>query len=122
MQRQEIQAAEADGKFAFPLPARLLAIEGVQPLHLRVAEVGDLGPRMRRIRLADVPEGFTYKPGQDIMFVLGGGERPLSRRYTIRNYDQASNTVELNVVAHGVHGTGAHWASTTQPGDRINAV
>ena len=25
-------------------------------------------------------------------------------------------------VAHGVHGPGAEWASTTQPGDRINGV
>jgi NADPH-dependent ferric siderophore reductase len=77
---------------------------------------------MRRIRLAGVPEGFSYKAGQDIMFVLGGGERPLSRRYTIRRHDPASNTLELNIVAHGVHGPGARWAATTQPGDRINAV
>jgi NADPH-dependent ferric siderophore reductase len=56
------------------------------------------------------------------MLVLSGGERPLSRRYTIRGFDQSSRTLELNIVAHGVHGPGAEWASQTQPGDRINGV
>jgi NADPH-dependent ferric siderophore reductase len=78
---------------------------------------------MRRIRLGgSALEDFTYQPGQDVMFVLSGGERPLSRRYTIRGFDQASKTLELNIVAHGVHGPGADWASQTQAGDRINGV
>ena len=78
---------------------------------------------MRRILLtADGLADFAYQPGQDIMLVLGGGERPLSRRYTIRGYDAATRTVELNIVAHGIHGPGAEWASTTQAGDRLNGV
>ncbi|MCA1645819.1 MAG: siderophore-interacting protein [Chloroflexi bacterium] len=56
------------------------------------------------------------------MLVLGGGDRPLSRRYSIRRFDRLTNCVELNVVAHGVHGPGAAWASSTQPGDRVNGV
>jgi len=56
------------------------------------------------------------------MLVLSGGERPLCRRYTIRGFDPASSTLELNIVAHGVQGPGAEWASATQPGDRVNGV
>jgi NADPH-dependent ferric siderophore reductase len=78
---------------------------------------------MRRIRFTGKGlDDFTYQAGQDLMLVLSGGERPLSRRYTIRSFDQPSRTLELNVVAHGVHGPGAEWASTTQPGDRINGL
>ena len=110
-------------KFDFPVPPRLLTIPGVGPLELEVVEAVDLGPRMRRILLTGRGlEEFTYEPGQDVMLVLGGGERPLSRRYSIRGCDPSSKTLELNIVAHGVHGPGAGWASTTQPGDRINGV
>ena len=112
-----------DDRFAFPLTPRLLSIPGVRGLELQVAEASDLGPRMRRIRLtgADLA-GFTYEPGQDVMLVMSGGERPLSRRYTIRGFDPAARTLELNIVAHGVHGPGATWACATQPGDRVNGV
>ena len=110
-------------KWAFPVTQRLASIQGVRPLELEVVEVADLGANMRRIRLGgSALQDFTYQPGQDVMLVLSGGERPLSRRYTIRGFDQASKTLELNIVAHGVHGPGAEWASQTQPGDRINGV
>ena len=92
-------------------------------LELEVADVSDLGPRMRRIRLTGAGlDDFSYEPGQDVMLVLGGGERALSRRYTIRAHDARSKTLELNVVAHGVHGPGAEWAASTRPGDRVNGV
>jgi len=109
--------------FEFPLPARLLTIPGVVPLELEVCEATDLGPRMRRIRLAGRGlEDFSFQPGQDVMLVLGGGERPLSRRYSIRAFDRVTKTLELNVVAHGVHGPGAEWAASARPGDRVNGV
>jgi NADPH-dependent ferric siderophore reductase len=109
-------------RFAFPVPTRLLGIEGVQPLSLEVSEVADLGPHMRRIRLAGAGPDFSHKAGQDVMLVLGGGERPLSRRYTIRSHDPRRDLLELNLVTHGIHGPGAEWAESTQPGDRINGV
>src|ERR1043166_2676322 len=109
--------------FAFPLPQRLLSIPGVRPLELEVVEAADMGPRMRCIRVtADNLRDFTYEPGQDVMLVLSGGERPLSRRYSIRGFDERTATLELNVVAHGVHGPGARWAASTESGDRVNGV
>jgi NADPH-dependent ferric siderophore reductase len=106
------------------LPASLLAIPGVQPLDLEVAELADLGPRMRRIRLHGQDlDTFVYQPGQDVMLVLGQvGDRPLSRRYSIRGLDRRRRLLELNVVAHGVDGPGARWAATARPGDRVVGV
>lgn len=109
---------------AFPLPARLLGIPGVQPLKLEVVEVADLGQRMRRIRLtADSLGDFAYRAGQDVLLVLGGTpERPLSRRYSIRNLDQRARILELNIVTYGVHGPGAQWAASARVGDRVDGV
>jgi NADPH-dependent ferric siderophore reductase len=102
----------------------VLGIPGVQPLELEVRAVADLGPRMRRILLhAPVLRDFTYQPGQDVMLVLGqAGDRPLSRRYTIRQVDRQQAILELNVVAHGPNGPGARWAAAVQPGDHVNGV
>jgi NADPH-dependent ferric siderophore reductase len=95
----------------------------VRSLELEVVDAVDLGARMRRILLTgDGLDDFTYQAGQDLMLVLSGGERPLSRRYTIRSFDSRTRAFELNVVAHGVLGPGAEWAATTQPGDRVNGV
>jgi NADPH-dependent ferric siderophore reductase len=108
-----------------PLPASVLGIPGVQPLEMQVVELGDLGPRMRRIllRAPAFDNSFAYQPGQDIMLVLGqAGDRPLSRRYSIRGLDRARGALELNVVVHGVHGPGAGWASAVQVGDAVNGV
>ena len=117
------QQIDVRDRFRFPLPQRVVSIPGVRPLEMEVAEADDMGGRTRRIRLGSPGlAGFSYEPGQDVMLVLSGGERPLSRRYTIRGFDPKSNTLELNIVAHGVHGPGAEWASSTRAGDRVNGV
>jgi NADPH-dependent ferric siderophore reductase len=108
-------------RWAFPIPPRIASIPGAKPLELETVEAADIGPRMRRIRLGGPAlQDFSYQPGQDVMLVLSGGERPLCRRYTIRGMREGA--LELNIVAHGVHGPGASWAAETQPGDRINGV
>jgi NADPH-dependent ferric siderophore reductase len=122
VQREET-LTRSNGGAALPLPPRLLTIPGVQPLELEVAESSDLGPRMRRLLLTGNLDTFEHQAGQDVMLVLGGTQdRPLSRRYTIRRFDPRSRTIELNIVAHGIHGVGARWALGAQPGDRVNGV
>jgi NADPH-dependent ferric siderophore reductase len=108
----------------FPLPARLLGMPGVQPLEFEVADVADIGQRMRRIHLtAAALAEFTYQAGQDVMLVLGGtAERPVSRRYSIRSLDRPTRTLELNIVTHGVHGPGARWAAAVSVGARVDGV
>lgn len=112
---------QGTNRWAFPLPQRIVSIPGVQPLELEVAEAADIGRRMRRILLSGPAlRDFNYQPGQDVMLVLSEGERPLCRRYTIRGVQKG--TLELNIVAHGVHGPGAQWAASTRPGDKVNGV
>src|SRR5436305_3641641 len=77
-----VQQEKVD-RFAFPIPERLKTIPGVRPLELSVVEAADVGQRMRRIVLTSAAlRDFAYEPGQDVMLVLSGGERQLSRRYT----------------------------------------
>jgi NADPH-dependent ferric siderophore reductase len=88
-----------------------------------VVEVADLNRSVRLIRLGG-PElaGFVHAPGQDVMLKLPGDDgRPVSRRYSIRRFDQTAQTIELNVVLHG-DGPAARWASEVRPGDRMAEV
>jgi NADPH-dependent ferric siderophore reductase len=87
---------------------------------LRVADVVDIGPRMRRITVAgDALGDFTSLPGQDVVVHVsdghGGG---VSRRYTIRHLDNATRRLDLDVVMHG-HGPGAAWAASVAIGDDV---
>jgi NADPH-dependent ferric siderophore reductase len=45
----------------------------------------------------------------------------MRRRYTIRSFDPATATLDLDVVLHG-DGPGAAWARTASAGDRIEAI
>lgn len=119
-----MQGGQARTPVAFPLPPRLLSIPGVQPLELEIADVLDIGRRMRRIRLRGAGlADFACQPGQDVMLVLGGTpDRPLSRRYSIRGLDRGSQAVELNIVTHGINGPGARWAANASPGERVDGV
>jgi NADPH-dependent ferric siderophore reductase len=107
-----------------PLPPSVLSIPGVQPLEMEVVEAAELGAHMRRIVLTAPNLGeLSYQPGQDVMLVLGqAGDRPLSRRYTIRSLDHARRLLELIIVSHGIDGPGARWAEAAEPGSRINGV
>ena len=108
---------QQEQRFAFEVPARLKAIDGVQPLELAVVDVSDIGPRLRRVGLSGAGPGFSYQAGQDIMLVLGGTpERPLSRRYTIRGYDAGADVLELNLVVHGTAGPGSIWSAADSTG------
>ncbi len=87
---------------------------------LSVAQVVDVGPRMRRISLTGhALANFAALPGQDVVVHVsdghGGG---VSRRYTIRNLDAAARRLDLDVVMHG-HGPGSAWASSVAIGDDV---
>jgi NADPH-dependent ferric siderophore reductase len=87
---------------------------------LSIANVVDVGPRMRRITVAgEALATFVALPGQDVVVHVsdghGGG---VSRRYTIRNLDAAARQLDLDVVMHG-HGPGASWAASVAIGDGV---
>jgi NADPH-dependent ferric siderophore reductase len=89
---------------------------------LEVTGTEQLTPTMRRLRftapgLAD----FSYQPGQDFMLTVPAGAASFRRRYTIRSFDQAAPTVDIDVVMHG-DGPAAAWAASAQPGSHIEAI
>jgi NADPH-dependent ferric siderophore reductase len=90
---------------------------------LEVAEIHDLGPSLREIRLrGEALRGFQYAPGQDLMLMLPlDASSMVNRRYTIRRADPGQGTVDLNVVMHG-DGPAARWAAAAQPGQQLREV
>jgi NADPH-dependent ferric siderophore reductase len=99
---------------------RVTELPPAQTHRLKVANVVDIGPRMRRITVGgDALAQFTALPGQDVVVHVsdghGGG---VSRRYTIRHLDNAARRLDLDVVMHG-HGPGAAWAASVATGDEV---
>lgn len=82
-----------------------------------------LTPHMQRIELAAAElDGFSYRPGQDVMLLVAvDGRRPVRRRYTIRYLDQARQVLTIDVVLHG-DGPGERWVRSAGPGDRIEGI
>jgi NADPH-dependent ferric siderophore reductase len=110
-----------DGPAADPTVAA--ALPQPQTMSLEVAEVADLGPSLRQIRLGgESLRGFEFAPGQDLMLrlPLAGGDL-VSRRYTIRRADPSAGLVDLNVVMHG-DGPAARWANAARPGQLLPEV
>jgi NADPH-dependent ferric siderophore reductase len=96
--------------------------DGVSSWDLEVTGTEAVTPTMRRIRctapgLAD----FSYLPGQDLMLTVPAGAVTYRRRYTIRSFDQAGPSLDIDVVLHG-DGPAAAWAASVQPGGRIEAI
>jgi NADPH-dependent ferric siderophore reductase len=89
---------------------------------LEVTSALALTPTMRRIRctapgLADL----SYRPGQDLMLAVPADGASFRRRYSIRAFDPAVPSVDIDVVLHG-DGPAAAWAASVQPGGRIEAI
>jgi len=92
-------------------------------LHFQVTTTTQLTPHMQRLELtAPELDGFTYRPGQDVMLLVAvDGRRPVRRRYTIRSLDRARQQLTLDVVLHG-DGPGERWVRAARPGDRIEGI
>jgi NADPH-dependent ferric siderophore reductase len=46
----------------------------------------------------------------------------LYRRYTIRQFDRETGSLDLDIFEHGTGGPGEHWAKTVRPGDVVEVV
>ncbi|MFD1703373.1 DUF2218 domain-containing protein [Methylopila henanensis] len=51
-----------------------------------------------------------------------GDDAPLRRTYTIRRFDRAAGTIDIDFVLHDDPGPGARWAVATTPGDVIGLM
>jgi NADPH-dependent ferric siderophore reductase len=92
-------------------------------LDFAVVDSTRLTPHMQRLRLtAPQLDGFRYLPGQDVMLLVAAeGNRPVRRRYTIREFDRAARVLTLDIVLHG-DGPGERWVRAAGPGDRIEGI
>src|ERR1700677_2002945 len=92
-------------------------------LDFEVVDSARLTPHMQRLRLtAPQLDGFGYLPGQDVMLLVAAeGNRPVRRRYTIRQLDAAERLLTLDIVLHG-DGPGERWVRSARPGDKIEGI
>jgi len=92
-------------------------------LDFEVVDSVRLTPHMQRLRLtAPQLDGFSYLPGQDVMLLVAAeGNRPVRRRYTIRQLDAAARLLTLDIVLHG-DGPGERWVRSARSGDRIQGI
>jgi NADPH-dependent ferric siderophore reductase len=89
---------------------------------LEVTATEALTPTMRRIRCtAPGLAALSYLPGQDLMLTVPAGTASFRRRYTIRSFERAAPSIDIDVVLHG-DGPAAAWAASVQPGGRIEAI
>jgi NADPH-dependent ferric siderophore reductase len=96
--------------------------DGVSSWDLEVTATEALTPTMRRLRCtAPGLDTLSYLPGQDLMLAVPAGATTFRRRYTIRSFDPAAPSVDIDVVLHG-DGPAAAWAASVQPGGRIEAI
>jgi NADPH-dependent ferric siderophore reductase len=98
-------------------------LAGTVRMRLEVVTNDLLTPHMQRLVLT-APElaALRYQPGQDVMLMVAvDGNRPLRRRYTIRDLDQARQRLTMDIVRHG-DGPGERWVSAARPGDTIEGI
>jgi NADPH-dependent ferric siderophore reductase len=89
-----------------------------------VATVAQLTPRMTRVRLVDESlVGLAAVPGQTLKIYVPDlvSELPVSRDYTVRDYDAARSSLDIDVVLHG-EGPAANWARRVRPGETLEFV
>jgi NADPH-dependent ferric siderophore reductase len=99
------------------------ALAGTVRMRLEVVANDQLTPHMQRLVLT-APElaSFSYQPGQDVMLMVAvDGNRPLRRRYTIRDLDPARQRLTMDIVRHG-DGPGETWVRAARPGDTIEGI
>ena len=98
-------------------------LAGTVRMRLEVTGNDQLTPHMQRLVLT-APElaGLSYRPGQDVMLLVAvDGNRPVRRRYTIRDLDTTRRLLTLDIVRHG-DGPGERWVRSARPGDTIEGI
>ncbi|MDQ3762762.1 MAG: siderophore-interacting protein [Actinomycetota bacterium] len=89
-----------------------------------VASVQQLTPRMTRIRLIDESlAGLAAVPGQTVKIYVPDrvSGSPVSRDYTVRDYDATQPSLDIDFVLHG-EGPATNWARRAPPGETLQFV
>ncbi|MGH9044827.1 MAG: siderophore-interacting protein [Acidimicrobiales bacterium] len=89
-------------------------------LHLEGSE--SLNPSCLRLTMGGGDLGAIEPlPGQDIMFYVPSGDSILRRRYSIRRFDRARASVQVDIALHG-DGPGRRWATSLQAGETVEGI
>lgn len=92
-----------------------------RPWTLKVLKSFDITPHMRRVQLTgDNLDEFQPRSGQEIVLQLSDGGEPARRHYTIRRFDRANKTLDVDFVLHGHRTPGVAWALDAKPGDLLD--
>ncbi|MFN2496807.1 MAG: siderophore-interacting protein [Pseudonocardiaceae bacterium] len=89
-----------------------------------VALVQALTPRMLRVRLAgESLRGLDAVPGQTVKIYVPDPAtgHAVSRDYTVRDWDAAEPSLDIDFVLHG-EGPAAVWARRVRPGETLEFV
>lgn len=89
-----------------------------------VASVRTLTPRMTRVRLGgESLRGLDAIPGQTVKIYVPdpASGRPVSRDYTVRDWDAAEPSLDIDFVLHG-DGPATAWARQVRPGETLEFV
>ncbi len=89
-----------------------------------VASVQALTPRMTRVRLVDKSlGGLGAIPGQTLKIYVPDlvSGCPVARDYTVRDYNSAESSLDIDFVLHG-EGPAASWARRVQPGETLEFI
>ncbi|MGH3821846.1 MAG: siderophore-interacting protein [Pseudonocardiaceae bacterium] len=102
------------------VPARARAASTVAT----VASVQQVTPRMTRVRLiGDSLAHLAAVPGQTLKIYVPDlvSASPVSRDYTVRDYDPARPSLDIDFVLHG-KGPAADWARQARPGEVLEFI
>ena len=89
-----------------------------------VGMVTQLTPRMTRVRLVDDSlVGLAAVAGQTLKIYVPDlvSELRVARDYTVRDYDPARPSLDIDIVLHG-EGAAANWARRVRPGETLAFV
>jgi NADPH-dependent ferric siderophore reductase len=106
------------------MPSQAPARQRISSTVVTVDSVHQVTPRMTRVRLVgDALADLSAVPGQTLKIyvpdLLSG--RPVSRDYTVRDYDAAERWLDIDFVLHG-EGPAANWARRARPGETLEFV
>ena len=92
-----------------------------KPWTLKVLQSFDVTPHMRRVQLTgDNLDEFQPRAAQEIVLQLSESGEPARRHYTIRRFDRATKTIDVDFVLHGHRTPGVAWALDAKPGDLLD--
>lgn len=105
-----------------PSTLRLAERTGSTGARCQVVRTQRLSTSVTAITLSGPAETLAGVPGNDVMIRLNDANgRLVSRRYSVRSVDPASNTLTLWVTTDHV-GPGSIWVENAQPGDEIDMI